>query len=167
MTRYIGKQPIPGQIVQTDYWISDGTNKHKLNFSPANTESLILYYDGIPMIPKKEYTVDTNGNITFVTAPDVGTKLQAYCSYVTNISTALSSSSGNILSVKKVSTVVAETGVTNIVLSVSPDNDTVEVYLNGLLREKSKDYYVNANVIQFYFPLNKDDIINVKWFEYE
>lgn len=164
MTKYIGKQPIPGQIVQTDYWISDGSNTHKLKFSPANTNSVIIYYDGIPLIPEKEYTVDSNGNITFVTAPDTGTKLQAYCSFVTNISTV--SETKNVLSVKTISTVVTETGITNIVLSEVP-NETIELYLNGLLRERLKDYYLNNNIVQFYFSLNKDDVINIKWFEYE
>lgn len=164
MTRYIGKQPIPGQVVQTDYWISDGSNKYKLKFSPASTKSVIIYYDGIPLVPEKEYNVDSNGNLTFVTPPAVGTKLQAYCSVVTNISTE--SIAKNILNVKNVSTVVSETGVTNITLTASP-NETVELHLNGLLRERSKDYYLNGNIVQFYFPLNKDDIINVRWFEYE
>lgn len=164
MSRYIGKQPIPGQVVQTDYWISDGSNTHKLNFSPANTKSLLIFYDGVAMIPEKEYTVDSNGNITFVTAPDSGTKLQAYCTFVTNISTGMSV--GNVLNVKNISSVVTETGVTNITLAEIP-NETIELHLNGILRERLKDYYVNNNIIQFYFSLVKDDVINVKWFEYE
>jgi hypothetical protein len=162
MTFYIGKRPVAGQSVQYKEWVSDGGNSFSLGFVPSSTESCLIFYDGIPMIPKKEYVIDGAGTVIFTKKIPVGTMIYATSSLVANYNNKVE---GLAKSPKTERIVIQASGTTSVTLQNIPDEGTTEVYINGVMKTPTTDYYVISNIVQFYSELSMNDVITVKWFE--
>ena len=44
------------------------------------------------------------------------------------------------------------------------ENDSFEVYLNGVLQQPDVDYYVDRRTVIFDYPLRKDRVSGWRWF---
>lgn len=157
-TFYSGANVLSGTLESVEFTANGSGNTYGLDFTPGKAESVFVFVDGIVQTANVHYTVDGNV-LTLLGTPDSNAEVSIrYYDPVPAIKTIL----GSLIE----DTFTANGSGSTYILSKNViSNDSVMVFVNGVIQEGSNNYSVSGNILTFTSNPDNDANIFVRYFD--
>ena len=157
-TFYTGANILSGVLESVEYTANGTGNTFILDFIPGKAESVFVFVDGIVQTANVHYIVDSNV-LTLLGTPDTNAEVSVrYYDSAPAIKLVLGSLTEDTFTANG-------TGSTYILSKNVISNDSVMVFVNGVIQEGGNNYSVSGNILTFTSNPDTDANIFVRYFD--